>query len=155
MDFDFAPVGFYFRVRLLMKNSLPGAETKDTSFMEVSGIGATMETEVHKEGGNLDSSYTLITGFKYDTLKLKRGISPKNSDFSVWCNTNLIENVSKQIITGTLEISLLKDNDNSFCNWSFFNAYPIKWSLDSFSSKKNDLAIETIEVCYSNFKRNQ
>lgn len=147
------PVAFYFRVKLLPNNKIQGAATQDTSFMEVSGISSKIETETIKDGGNYNSVKYLVNGFTYEKLKLKRGITPNNSNFAIWCNKNLIQNYTNEVITATLQVSLLKDNDNSFCAWQFFNAYPVSWNLEKCNSKSNEIAVENIEISYSYFRR--
>ena len=46
-------------------------------------------------------------------------------------------------------VSLLNEYAVPTRVWSFANAYPVHWEVDSFSSTKNDIAIETIEISYT------
>jgi phage tail-like protein len=142
------PVAFYFSVSLTKAGAQVKAGMPGTSFMEVSGIGSKMDTETFKEGGNAKWVYHLPTGVKYDNLVLKRGITPINSDFAIWCKRNLMEEGCDQIITGDVAVSLLGPDSSAICKWNFKNAYPVKWAIDALNSKKNELAIETIELCY-------
>lgn len=149
----YPPVSFYFSVKLSNAGEIVSSQSPDTSFMEVSGISSKMETDIYKEGGNHKCVYNLPTGIKCDNLQLKRGITNKNSDFAKWCLKNLKDDAELKIITGTLEVSLLDREACPLCSWQFKNAYPVKWSVDSFNSKKNELAIETIEICYNSLAR--
>jgi phage tail-like protein len=154
LDLEFKPpVAFYFNVRLLPNSKLKGAVIPDTSFMEVSGIGSKMVTEPMENSGNCSDVKHFAKGFTYDTLILKRGITPSYSSFAIWCNKNLIENYDNAIITATLQISLLRDTYTPFCVWLFFNAYPMHWYTNHFDSKANEIAVETIEIKYSYFRR--
>ncbi|TPW15554.1 MAG: hypothetical protein FD130_1178, partial [Halothiobacillaceae bacterium] len=33
--------------------------------------------------------------------------------------------------------------------WTFANAYPVSWEVESFSSTKNEVAIEKLELSYN------
>lgn len=137
------PVAFYFNVKLM------GLCCSDTSFMEVSGLSTKIDTEKYKEGGNLSYVYNLPIGIKYENLVLKRGISAMTSVFSQWCYVNLMSPGMSGVVTAELEVNLLDKDNCPLRTWYFTNAYPVKWSVDQLNSKKNDLAIETIEICYS------
>jgi hypothetical protein len=39
--------------------------------------------------------------------------------------------------------------------WQFNDAYPVKWSVEGFSSTKNDVAIEQIAFAYTYSQRTQ
>lgn len=152
MYFDI-PVSFYFKVKLVTLNPMINMLKEDTSFMEVSGINAQLNTEILNEGGNLNYPYHLPNTIKYDNLQLKRGITTLNSNFAVWCLKNLNDNLSGTVSTGCLMVSLLGSDSLPLRAWIFDNAYPVKWNVAPFDSKKNDLAIETIEISYSYFTR--
>lgn len=149
MTFE-APVAFYFKVKLFPCNSkskkILGTDNSDTSFTEVSGISTSLEIE--------KNCVPVFQSIKYENLKLKRGFTPRNSMFANWCKINLWENHSFTIVTSDLQVSLLKDDGAPFFSWYFFNAYPVKWNMDSFNSTENKLAFENIEIHYDGFKRN-
>jgi phage tail-like protein len=143
------PVAFYFGVSL----SFFGAELPDTSFQEVSGISCKIETEDITEGGNFRSVYHLPKGVKYENLQLKRGLTPVTSAFAMWCMANLMDTGIKKIVTATIRVRLFDSSGDAVCMWIFSSAYPVKWSLDQLNSKKNDLAIESMEISYRNYER--
>jgi phage tail-like protein len=33
--------------------------------------------------------------------------------------------------------------------WTFFNAWPVKWSLGGLDAQKNEIAMETLEFAYT------
>lgn len=138
---------FYFRVvfAALQGNS-------DTSFQEVSGISTEMETEPIVEGGN-QYSLLLPKSLKHANLVLKRGIADTNSPLVKWCRAVLETDFTSPIVPSLVSVYLLGEEGNPLCGWAFANAYPVKWNIESFSSTKNEVAIETIELCYVSSSR--
>ncbi|MBN1604166.1 MAG: phage tail protein [Chitinispirillaceae bacterium] len=149
---NFSPaIAFYFKVNV----NVNGENFPDTSFMEVSGISMTMTAKDIQNTTDINNTYRVPDKITYSNLILKRGLTPMNSQFAQWCkNTMMQETLTKDVIKPALiNVSLLDSESITLCMWTFFNAYPIKWSIDPFNSKKNELAIETIEMTYSQFKR--
>jgi phage tail-like protein len=152
-EFDmgaYPPAAFFFKVQFRVKS---GVLDDDTSFMDVSGIGREMETEDVVEGGENRHIYRLPKQVKYQKLILKRGVASKNSMLITWCKAVLEGGFANQIVTRQIQVSLLNAEGKAIRSWDFDNAYPVKWSVDGFSSTKNDVAIETIELNYSGFTR--
>ncbi|HEX7645088.1 MAG TPA: phage tail protein [Burkholderiaceae bacterium] len=138
---------FYFRVVFV---GLPG--NSDTSFQEVSGISTEMETEPIVEGGN-QYSLLLPKSLKHANLVLKRGIADVSSPLVQWCRDVLETDFTKAIVPSLVKVNLLGADATPLCGWQFTNAYPVKWNIDGFSSTKNEVAIETIELCYLSSSR--
>jgi phage tail-like protein len=44
---------------------------------------------------------------------------------------------------------LLNERSIPVATWSFSNAYPVHWEIESLNSMKNEVAIEKIELSYS------
>lgn len=144
---------FYFRVSFTSSSIIGGADSvSDTSFQEVSGISAEMETEVVNEGGNA-FPLKLPKSLKYTPLILKRGMAAKTSDLVAWCHAVLNPNAMFYwpIRTMSVLVSLMDDQGNPYHSWTFVNAYPVKWEVDGFNSTKNEVAIEKIELHYDYF----
>lgn len=138
---------FYFKV---VFTALQG--NSDTSFQEVSGIGSEMETEPIVEGGN-QYSLLLPKALKHSNLVLKRGIAGVSSPLVKWCREVLETNFNSPIVPSLVNVYLLGEEGKPICAWAFTNAYPVKWNIESFSSTKNEVAIETIELCYLSSSR--
>ncbi len=137
------PVAFYFKV------SVGGVLDKDTSFQEVSGIGAQMDTEEFSEGGENRFVYQLPKAKKHQNLVLKRGITLKSSPLVKWCKTVLEGDLNNPIQPKDLVVSLLNFKEIPLRTWNFSNAYPVKWDMEAFNSTKNEVAIEQIELSYT------
>jgi phage tail-like protein len=147
-DDFYPPSAFHFEVAFDKKSGL-----SDTSFQEVSGIKATIETETYTELGENGSVYHLPKTPSYDNLQLKRGIADAESPLVKWCSSIFDSDFSSPIKPANLLIHLMDANGNPIRSWSFVNAFPVSWNIDSFNSTKNEVAIETIELRYSSFTR--
>lgn len=141
------PVAFYFKV--VIGDSL----SEDNSFQEVSGIQSEIVTEPIEEGGS-PFVYSVPTKIKNSNLVLKRGVASKDSLLASWC-ISVMEGggFARPIVPANVQVFLMNEKGSAVRKWSFANAYPVKWEVESFSSTKNDLAIERIELSYTQIKR--
>ncbi|NRD75158.1 phage tail protein [Shewanella sp. VB17] len=134
---------FYFKV------AFHGAKNKsDTSFQEIGGISAQVETEEYGEGGENRFIYQLPKSVKHSNLSLKRGITKLDSFIVKWCITFFEGDFNKTLEPKDLSVHLLGERGTVIRSWNFFQAYPVNWKLDAFHSTKNEVAIEEIELCY-------
>ncbi|MEY2632267.1 MAG: hypothetical protein RIR00_921 [Pseudomonadota bacterium] len=146
-NYAFVPA-FFFKVRI----GSPGWGT-DTSFQEVSGLSLEMETETVNEGGENRFAYRLPKASRFQNLVLSRGVAPRDSVLVRWCRDTLESGLSQPIKTQPIQVSLLNADGQVLHAWSFDNAYPVKWQAETFSSQKNEIAIEKIELAYNQFTR--
>ncbi len=139
------PVAFYFSVQF--------EGDKEVPFQEVSGLSLEMETETIKEGGENGYSYQVPVRRKHGNLVLKRSLMP----ISQWLENYVVEvlesNGSKEITCVMVIVSLMDKEGEAIESWLLLNAYPVKWSINEFSSQKNELAIEQLELAYTNLIR--
>ena len=142
------PVAFHFSV------SISGASSSaDGAFQEVGGLEAEMDLETVTEGGENRFVHRLPKAVKHPNLKLKRGLTPNNSDIVKWCKDALEVDLAKTIKPKDITISLLDEDASPAATWAITNAYPVKWSVGGRDAMKNELAIETIELAYNTLKR--
>jgi len=139
----YPPTAFYFKL------SFEDAPDKDTSFQEVSGIGSEIDVQEVVEGGENRFVHRLPKGVKHPLLSLKRGIAEFDSPLVKWCKAVLEGDFVKPIEPREVKVYLLDENHDPLRGWSFANAYPVKWEIDSFNSTKNEVAIETIDLSYN------
>ncbi|MFZ6765837.1 phage tail protein [Undibacterium sp. Di26W] len=156
-DNGYPPPAFYFSVTIGN-----GIQVPDTSFSEVSGIGTEIETESVVEGGENRFVHQLPLKMKHGNLELKRGIATLQSPLVVWCKAVLEGEFMKLIVPQTIIVNLKSNKmvpgappvaTEVLRTWEFFGAYPIKWDVESFSSTKNDVAIEKITFSYTYSQR--
>ena len=140
----YPPSAFYFKVVFAATLGL-----SDTSFQEVSGISSKMETEPFEEGGENRYVHALPKGVSHPNLVLKRGIARITSPLVVWCRAVLETGFAVPVVPMPMLVMLVGASKLPIRTWSFANAYPVNWEVDTFNSTKNEVAIETIELSYS------
>ncbi len=137
---------FHFRVAI-------DGGGRDTSFTEVDGLVATLEVETVVEGGENRFVHRLPKPAARSNLVLKRGVAPLDSPLVSWCRETLESDLEKPIELRSLDVHLLDENAAPVRSWSVVNAFPLKWTVDSFVSTKNEAAIESIELAYAFLNR--
>lgn len=125
----------------------------DASFLEVGGLTSTMTTEEVVEGGENRFVWKLPGAVKHGNLTLKRGLAPQSSSLVSWCQRVFEGGLSTSILTRSVRVFLYNGEQVAVRAWAFHQAYPVAWKIDTFSSNKNDLAIENIELAYQNSER--
>lgn len=139
----YPPVAFHFAVSF----GIP-AQDPDCAFSEVSGIEAEMETETVVEGGENRFVHQLPKAVKHPRLVLKRGVAPYTSRLVTWCRNVLEGGLATPIVPKLLHVALLDEKGLPLRMWSFDHAWPVKWDVEAFGSKKNEVALEKIELSY-------
>ena len=142
------PAAFRFSVKLGDDSSGP-----DSSFQEVAGIELSMEVDELREGGENRFVHQLPTGVKQKHLTLKRGIASTSSALVGWCQRTLEGGLSVRIELSSVEVKLLDQEGIILRGWTFANAYPVRWEIDTFNSTRNEVALETIELAYQTVTR--
>lgn len=142
------PVAFHFSVNV---GALP--LPVDSSFQEVSGLTQSMETEELREGGENRFSHQLPLGTKQGRLSLKRGVATVTSPLMLWCKETLEGGLTRPILTMPVLVRLKGADGLPLRAWLLDNAYPVSWEIEAFSSTKNELAIEQIELAYTTSMR--
>jgi phage tail-like protein len=140
----YPPAAFYFRVTIGTDPDGP-----DTSFMEVSGISAELETEDVVEGGENRYTLKLPKAKRHGNLELKRGIASIDSPLVKWCIQVLEADLASAIELKGIRVDLMNEDKTAIRAWNFIDAYPVKWEVESFGSTKNEVAIEKIALTYT------
>ncbi len=140
---DYPLPSFYFRLTFPLELGL-----FDTSFKEVSGMSMEMGIEEIVEGGENRFKHRVPTGAKYQNLVLKRGVTSSVSALSLWCEAMIGGGLSTSMITQTVLLSLLDEDSFPIKNWSFINAWPVKWEFSPLNSMNNEILIESLELAY-------
>lgn len=140
------PVSFHFMVSFLMGGVFPNP--LDIGFQTVSGISAEIETDELREGGENIHMQRLPTRVVYENLILERGMvigSFLNQDFNVAMT-------SLRFVPSNVLVILLSENNQPLSAWSFYRAYPVKWTISDLDANENGLVIETMELAYVRFQ---
>ena len=145
---DYPPSAFHFKVVFAAT-----AGMFDTSFQDVSGIKATIETEAYQELGENGFVYQLPKPPTYSNLVLKRGIASLTSPLVLWCKSIFEGGYSSPVKSMGMMVYLMNEHKLPKRAWGFTDAFPVSWDVDSFNSSKNEVAIETIEIRYNTLTR--
>lgn len=124
---------------------------EDAAFQEVSGISKELSLEEVAGGGENRFKYRLPTIPSSQNLILKRALVPVGSKLALWCATTLGGDLVNPIKTQTVMVSLMNSDGMVATSWTFYDSYPVKYSVSELKSDENNLAIETIELAYTYF----
>jgi phage tail-like protein len=116
------------------------------AFMEVSGLEATIEIIEYRSGDAKQAAVQKLPGLhKFTNITLKRGMV---QDLSLW-------NWMQSAINGSVQrkavsILLLDSQRNPVWQWNLTNAWPCKYTGPILKAESDDIAVETLEICYEN-----
>ncbi|MBL0388120.1 phage tail protein [Tumebacillus sp. ITR2] len=117
------------------------------SFSEVSGLQSEIEYEEYNEGGVNDFTYRFPKRTKYSPIVLKRGLS---DSFELW---QWYQNTTQGNVQKKDGAVILNDaTGQEVCRWSFQDAYPVKWSGAELNASRSEVAIETMEIVFTQLK---
>ncbi|MQP66370.1 phage tail protein [Niveispirillum sp. SYP-B3756] len=147
MNDTYYPVpGFRFTVVVAGTGTpLQLASRADTSFEEVSGLDAQIETEPLKEGGENRFVYQLPSQTKSPNLVLKRGYVTAPSFLSEWAAQTVGSSLSLPILTQSLVVMLLGENGWPLVAWNVANAWPVRWVTGPLNAQENKVLTEILE----------
>lgn len=146
--------GFHFQVDFLFegksKNEFGGPQ--ESSFMEVSGIKASMDIEDYNELGFIGQSHGMINGRKFDNLVLKRGLT-YSSKLIKWFETCLYrkETTHIPVLVSVLNTEGKANRGKPLLSWLFFQAYPVSIEFSGLNAMNSEYIIETLELRHSYF----
>jgi phage tail-like protein len=129
----------------LVKNFLVEIDgVTSAAFSEVSGIDVSTDPIDYREGNAAENAVRKLSGLnKFTNITLKRGLT---QDLSLW---NWMQNTLNGNVQRTsVSIVLLDQDRNPVWRWSLTNAWPCKWAGPALNAQSNDVAIETLEICY-------
>ncbi|MDA4134137.1 MAG: phage tail protein [Thaumarchaeota archaeon] len=121
--------------------------------VEIEGISKAVFTECvlpavsidvieYRDGADLQNNIHKLPGLvRYDNLILRNGLT-SSTDLWTWFNTF----VQGTGATKSITVSLLDGQRNQVYQWSFANAWPVKFQSPVLDGKRSALAIETLEI---------
>lgn len=137
------PVGFYFKL------SFNG---EDAAFQSVSGLSKETTLKEVVSGGENRFKYRLPETTTSSNLVLKRAFVSEGSELADWCASTMDDGLVGGVYTHDISVSLLDNTGMSYKTWTFYKAYPIKYSMSDFKSQENEIVIESIELAYTYFE---
>lgn len=119
----------------------PGVQAR---FTECTGLEFEVATFDYKEGGEQSRVHRLPGPVTYSNLTLSRGIAADGEKLWQWVR----QVAGGQFETCTVTVSLLDARAQPIREWTFMDAYPVKWSATAFSAEQNAIAIETLTIAH-------
>ncbi len=113
-------------------------------FNEISGLQVETEYEEYSEGGLNEYTHRFPKKTKNPPLVFKRGIV-KSNELWLWYQGFRTGKIKRK--GGS--IFLLDPEGKILGEWSFANAYPVKWVGPQLSASKSEIAIETLEIVHN------
>ncbi|GLY69049.1 phage tail protein [Amycolatopsis taiwanensis] len=116
------------------------------AFNSCEGLGAEIEIEQRREGGNNTMIWHLPTRVKYSNVKLTRPIRAESAKLMQW----FIASVGghKQC-TATIEARTL--HGDKVASWGLLDVIPVRWTGPSLGPDNLKPAMETLELAHHGF----
>ena len=119
------------------------------AFTECSLPNLQVETEEIKEGGQNTYTHKLPVRVNAGNITLRRGIT-KNDALLKWYLQVLKGDMKNA--TRTVSIVIYDSMARRVATWTFYGAYPVKWSGPTLKSDEAAAAIEEIEFAHHGFE---
>ena len=120
------------------------------SILEVSGLDLFIQPIRHREGGNLQNSFTVAPGLRaQSTVTLKRHLQKGNNDFFNWINAIEVNDPSER---RDVTITLLNHRSEPEFTWKLRSAFPIAYRGPHLQSSDNELASESLDLVYEELR---
>jgi len=124
------------------------------SFMEVSGLEVSIETEDINEGGENGFVHKLPGRMSWPNITLKRGVT-RADELLKWLNESSGEKFAangNKLTRKSAAITLVDRTGKRMMAWDFVDAFPIKWTGPTFAADSADAPAESLEIAHHGFK---
>jgi phage tail-like protein len=137
---------FRFRVAVTADSLTNGPQGNSTemAFAECTGLEATMEPKVIKEGGRNYGAAQRPGGVTFATVVLKRGVSTDRSMWQIFNQTGC----GKYAPRWQVKISLLDGNLQPLMAWQLAHAMPVKFKFADLNAKGMEVGIEELHFVH-------
>jgi phage tail-like protein len=126
--------GFLFEIRI---DGVPAG-----GFSECSGLQLETEFQDYPEGGQNSFVHKLPTRTKQSNITLKRGVVDRSMWAWYWDLTQ------GKITRHNLSIVVYQPDRERKAIWNLNRALPCKWVGPDLNATQNNVAVETVELCY-------
>ena len=145
-------VAFQFEVAITVK----GGDTHGMSnplcsaaFAECSGLEATMDAKMLREGGNNYEQIFLPGAVSYGQLALKRGMTP---NFDLWRWFNAVTRGGALGLRADIEVKVMHADGSPGVVFHLTDCLPVKLKAPALAAKDGALALEELTVAYGSFR---
>jgi phage tail-like protein len=87
------------------------------------------------------------------SITLKRGITKDMEALYKWCKDVQDKGIRGPELRKTVTITLLDEAKAPAAQWSFDNAWPIKYEIGDFAATSSDIVFETLEITHEGITR--
>jgi phage tail-like protein len=115
------------------------------AFSDCTGLEATMEPKVIKEGGRNYGAIQRPGPVTFSTVILKRGITASRD---LWRWFELVNSNAAYAYRLNVVITLRNGNDEAQLKWQLDQALPIKFKAADFNAKSTDVGIEELHLAH-------
>jgi phage tail-like protein len=112
-------------------------------FTQVQGLSAQVDVLEYPEGGRNDMVHKLPTRIKHTNLTLKRGVT-NETGLLEWFKSTVVE-----AKPANMSLTLYDSTGVAIRSWSFYMAYPVKWTGPDVNAGGNEIMTETLEIAHS------
>jgi phage tail-like protein len=123
-------------------------------FREVSGLSVEVKVEPIAEGGQNGYVHKVPGVMEWPNLVLKRGVTGSDNLFEWFEKTagEKFEANKKKLSRSQAAVILVDREGKRLRQWTFYDAFPVKWSGPSFSAGTSDPLVEELEVAHHGFR---
>jgi phage tail-like protein len=114
------------------------------AFAECTGLEATMEPKVIKEGGRNYGAAQRAGGTTFATVVLKRGISSNQNLYQLFNTFGTGAFAPRMQVT----INLFDVDGTAILAWKLDRAMPVKYKFADFNSRNNEIGIEELHLVH-------
>ena len=114
------------------------------TWSKIEGLGFSYDVKEYREGGVNGYMHKLVGPLKYDNVRLSRPVDSDSMLLYVWLSANLLK-----VVPQTMEIMVMNSEVKEVTTWNLSGVVPVKWQGPSLDIMGNQIAMETLEVAYS------
>ncbi|HEX2625724.1 MAG TPA: phage tail protein [Candidatus Limnocylindrales bacterium] len=114
------------------------------TWSKIEGLGFSYDVKEYREGGVNGYMHKLVGPLKYDNVRLSRPVDSDSMLLYVWLSANLLK-----VVPQTMEIMVMNSEGKEVTTWNLSGVVPVKWQGPSLDIMGNQIAMETLEVAYS------
>jgi phage tail-like protein len=115
------------------------------AFSECSGLEATMEPRIIREGGLNYGAHVRSGAVSFSTLILRRGMSDNSDLWAWWGTVTLNGGFSRRM---DLQIQHLDLEGNPIRRWTIRRALPVKFKSSDLNARSTEIAIEELHLAH-------
>lgn len=110
---------------------------------KIEGLGFEYQITEYREGGVNGYTHKILGPCKYTNLRLSRPVDSTSELLMIWLQSNMIA-----VLPQTMAITAMTAAGEDITTWNLSGVVPIKWSGPTLDVMSNNVATETLEVCY-------